>query len=56
MILYENLFTAHGIRSATKFDIKSYHSIIRETEKPVGNLEKLEFKAETKVSFCRQKV
>lgn len=44
-----NQFAANAIRSATRFDIKNYHSIIREAEKPIGESERREFKAETKM-------
>lgn len=38
-----------NIRKAADFNVKLYHSIIRESEKPTGDVDKHEFKAETKM-------
>lgn len=43
------MLTAQGARATTFFNAKSYHSIIRESEKPKGEVDKHEFKAETKM-------
>lgn len=42
------LFTVNGVRSAGAA-VQSYHSIIRESAKPTGEVDKHDFKAETKM-------
>jgi hypothetical protein len=43
------LFLAHVAKASTSAFMRSYHSIIRESEKPVGAADNYEFKAETKM-------
>lgn len=40
---------AQNTRFAAAFNVKKYHSIIRESEKPIGEADRHEFKAETKM-------
>lgn len=42
-------FLAQSAKTLSCFDIKSYHSIIRESEKPTGEVDRHEFKAETRM-------
>jgi TNF receptor-associated protein 1 len=43
------ILLAHVIKPSASFCVKNYHSIIRESEKPKGQVDKHDFKAETKM-------